>query len=64
MRGFGRVTHVSRKGVKDIDGDGGNLFEDAIAVKASAFHEQFISRQPNGPHSHKEDDTPRNVGKG
>lgn len=51
MCGFGRVTHVGGKGVKEIGGGGGNLFEDAIAIKASAFHDQFISRRPNGPHA-------------
>lgn len=63
MCGFGRVTHVGGKGVKEIGGGGGNLFKDAIAIKASAFHDQFISRRPNGPHSHREDDTPGNVGR-
>ena len=64
MRGSRRVAPVGREGEKQVSGGGGNPFKDAIAFKTISFHDQFISHQPNGPHSYKENDTPGDVREG
>ena len=64
MRGSRRVAPVGREGEKQVNGGGGDLFKDAIAFKANSFHDQFISHRPNGPYSHREDNTLGDVREG